>query len=145
MNTHFFFSENTLYQQNHQCHLIIKGFECRQQEDWITNKTITYYTICVMMSSCSCLFICFAYELIMMLDYVQKVNTCYVIAMTFHCCSTFPSHCIISSQRINYINTAICVECVSDCCVMPNQQFFRYIMAGTRIVEMIMMMMSVLY
>jgi len=53
MNTHFFFSEKTLYQQHHQCHqchqrqLMIKGFECHQQEDWITNKTITYYTIFV--------------------------------------------------------------------------------------------------
>jgi len=67
------------------------------------------------------------------------------ISVKEHCCSTFHSHCITSSQCINYINTVINIECVSGYCLMPIQQVFRYIMARTRIVEMIMMMMSVLY
>jgi hypothetical protein len=47
-----------------------------------TNKTMTYYIIFVM-SSCSFFFACSVYELIMLLDYVQKVNICYVITMLF--------------------------------------------------------------
>ena len=67
-----------------------------------TNKTMTYYIIFVM-SSCSFFFACSVYELIMLLDYVQKVNICYVITMLFQKKNIAALHFTVTASQVRNV------------------------------------------